>query len=343
MKYLFVLGNGFSLDLLSFLDKKSDIPLTNLFAYGDKLSWPTNDNNAFISFRNTPNLWILGVRPSGSETKNNQIIENVITCANAYYLKPKSGRTYGVDDQRKIYIKAYKELVVYLKYLFVQFDKAVSIDSNQIVDWTWSKVFKRLHEDKAVSNVFFVTFNYDVWLERVLEALKIEYSVSGFEEENDLKFTIVKPHGSISFMHKTSLDMAAFDIGYDDGEIVEAEMSDFQLKMDDLDTHCPVIPIIPPAGDSGRFNVKWAMAQRDNAKKNAKSMVEEDNVVICGLSYWHVDRKEIDDVLLNLSEVLELAFINPTPPETFDAVLTSLFSKYEHYSSVERYFGVDNV
>ena len=60
-------------------------------------------------------------------------------------------------------------------------------------------------------------------------------------------------------------------------------------------------------------------------------------MVVCGLSYWHVDRREIDDLLMNVSDQVNLTFVNPSPPETFDAVLTSLFDNYEHYTSIQNY------
>ncbi len=147
MKYLFFLGNGFSLDLIQHLKRQEDILLTNLFAHGDRITWPPYNRNAFISFRNTPNLWILGVRPTNTSEKNNQIVENVITCANAYYLKPSNSKSFGMSDKRSIYIKAYKELVVYLKYLFVWFDSDVSIAEAALDGWTWADFLVGLNDD----------------------------------------------------------------------------------------------------------------------------------------------------------------------------------------------------
>jgi len=214
MKFLLILGNGFSLDLLKHLDQLKHVPLTNLFAHGDKLVWPADGNHAFISFRNTPNLWILGVRPSNAPDKNNQIIENIITCANSYYLKSPSSRSFGISDKRSIYIDAYRELVVYLKYLFVSFDATIQIDEKSLVEWSWAKMLKALSSEKEVERVDIVTFNYDVWLERTLDALNIEYHISGMSKENNGKFSITKPHGSISFIHKKPLDPLAFSINY---------------------------------------------------------------------------------------------------------------------------------
>ena len=254
MKYLLILGNGFSVDLLSHLNQLSEVPLTNLIAYGDKLLWPQNNRNAFISFRNTPNLWILGARPSNSSDKNNQIIENVITCANAYFLKDPKTRGFGGPDKRRIYIDAYRELVLFLKYLFVTFDQSIQIDKRSVENWSWAKLFTNLNDDKSVSKVDIVTFNYDLWLERTLEEINVDYNISIIGGSPQQKFSIVKPHGSISFIHKTILDKDAFSINYD-GDYSEGKSEDFSLQMTDLDVNTAIVPIVPPAGDTERFNL----------------------------------------------------------------------------------------
>lgn len=338
MKYLFILGNGFSLDLVHHLNTFKNIPLNNLFEYGDKLDWPTDGNHAFVSFRNTPNLWILGARPSNPPEKNNQIIENILTCANSYYLKESNKRSFGQSDKRSIYINAYRELVVYLKYLFVYFDSKISFDCNDIGNWAWTKLLRSLNQQENVERINIITYNYDVWLERVLESLGIEYHISGMSSQNQEKFSITKPHGSISFIHKKPLDPAAFSINYD-SDYLEGDITDFEVRMADLNQNTPIIPIIPPAGDSDRFNLTWAGVLRKDAAKKAEALKTGDRVILCGLSYWHVDRREIDDLLLKISDTVELAFINPAPPETFDAVLTSLFTQYEHYTSIGNYIG----
>jgi len=338
MKYLLVLGNGFSLDLLKHLDMHNDIPLTNLFEYGDKLLWPAEGNKGFISFRNTPNLWLLGVRPSNSAEKNNQIIENVITCANAFYLKDPASRGFGSSDKRSIYINAYRELVVYLKYLFVSFDREVPINDGELDEWAWAKLFKELASNQNIEKVEIITFNYDVWLERVLEVLDINFNISVITNDSHEKFTITKPHGSISFVHKSKLERSAFSINYT-SDYLDGAPGDFNIKMDELDLNTPIIAIIPPAGDSARFNTSWSGSLKKEAEEKASSLQSGDQVILCGLSYWHVDRREIDDLLMKVSDKVDFSYINPEPPVTFDAVLTSLFRQYEHYTSIDRFIG----
>lgn len=336
MKYLLILGNGFSIDLMNHLKLVDDIPIANLFSYGDRLTWPGREKSSFLSFRNTPNLWILGIRPNNPPAQNNQIIENIITCANSYYLKDPKKRSFRSDTKRDIYINAYKELSVYLKYLFAKLDEKTVIDKASIDSWAWGDFFINLEADKNISSVDIITFNYDLWLERVLNTLSIEYSIDSIGAQPKKKFSISKPHGSISFSHKTKLDPDAFAINYD-SEIVEGSSADFTISMVDLEEHSPTIPLIPPAGDSSRFNATWAAEIRSKAEQKADHISPEDKVIICGLSYWHVDRSELDSILLKLPESVELTLINPHPPATFDAVLASLFDNYEHASNMENY------
>ena len=37
-------------------------------------------------------------------------------------------------------------------------------------------------------------------------------------------------------------------------------------------------------------------------------------MMIFGLSYWHVDRNELDEILLSLDNKMEVRFVNPKPP-----------------------------
>jgi hypothetical protein len=220
----------------------------------------------------------------------------------------------------------------------VSFDAAIQINDKNIADWSWSKLLKDLSDNPDVEKVDIVTFNYDVWLERTLEVLNIDYHISEMSKDKKGKLSITKPHGSISFIHNKPLDPLAFSINYS-SDYLEGNLDDFEIKMSDLGINTPIIPIIPPAGDSERFNLTWAGSLRKDAVSKAASLTKGDRVILCGLSYWHVDRREIDDLLLKVSDQVELAFINPTPPETFDAVLTSLFQHYEHYISIDRYIG----
>ena len=70
---------------------------------------------------------------------------------------------------------------------------------------------------------------------------------------------------------------------------------------------------------------------------------EEDKCVISGLSYWHVDRREIDALLAKISEKnIDTYLVNPHPPKALSAVLTCVLPKHVTYSSSEWIGGIIN-
>lgn len=318
-KNIFILlGNGFSIDLMNQLKMSDKINLSNLFAAGSDVPWPATDSPGFLSFQNCPNLWTLGARPYLNGEDSLRIIEDVITCAN---ILPQ--RT---EIKDKIYIRAYNELEQYLMSLFVHYTGKVKLRKDKINNWGWVKFLRSLVSNKDVKTVNIVSFNYDVWLELILELYGIPFSIAGLSEKKE-KFHIFKPHGSIAF-HSTKRDKEAYSIQYRDS-FDNHPLKDFKYDNKNLDCLNLVNAIIPPAGDSTRLSQMWSSELRNQIKMAATSLGKDDSVVICGLSYWHVDRKEIDTYLSAISpEIENLIMINPNPPEVLNAVLMTLFNQY---------------
>lgn len=69
---------------------------------------------------------------------------------------------------------------------------------------------------------------------------------------------------------------------------------------------------------------------------------ENDEVVLCGISYWYVDRRELDTLLINLNQDVNFTFINPAPPRDLNAVLISIFKNYVQQSSSSEIGGILN-
>jgi hypothetical protein len=324
--YYILLGNGFTIDLIDFLTKKKEreINVKNLFSNGELVPWPGNDKPGFLSYRYCPNLWTLGARPNMSDEDAINLIEDIITCANILHRNNKK--------TSNIYIKAYKELVTYLHALFAYYNKILDIDSEDFSDWAWFKFINKLYNSPDVEKIHIVTFNYDIWLERILKKHNIEFDVSNLEDRQK-KVIIYKPHGSISFSHKVKKEKEAFSIRYD-SDSNDGNIDEFSLNYENLDTLNSVNAIIPPAGDSNRLDFKWAKEIRDKAKEIAQSLNKEDELLICGLSYWHVDRLEIDSILTSINpEIEEVKIINPFTPKVFNAIITTLFDKVIFYSN----------
>ncbi len=315
---MLILGNGFTIDFIDKIHKTEEIDVCNLFKNGDNVPWPENDRSGFLSYKYCPNLWNLGARPYLNTHEAITLIEDIITCANILEV--------GNRTDQNIYFKAYKELVHYLYSLFIYYDSKVDNKSIKNINstWGWAKYFKKLSNDRNVKNVYIITFNYDIWLERILKLLNIDFEISCFESKNT-KFQIFKPHGSISFQSKIKTDKDAFQIFYTkDNESIDVDK--FDIKYTSIDALGAKKAIIPPAGDSARLNFDWAKSIRDNIKTKAQSLNEDDDLVICGVSYWHVDRLEIDSILKDIKpEIQNVRIINPNPPRVLNAVFTSLF------------------
>jgi len=318
-----ILGNGFTLDFLKSINKAELINSRNLFQNGEKVPWPGNNQSGFLSYKYCPNLWNLGARPNSEPSQTIELIEDIITCAN---ILQKNNR-----NEANIYIRAYRELASYLSALFVHYDKQVDVPNLNLENWGWTKYLKKINEDASISEVHIITFNYDIWLERVLQKLNINFNIAGFGHQES-KIKIYKPHGSISFVHNVKKVIEDFKIDYDT-DTNDGSISEFHINYENLDALNKINAIIPPAGDSSRLDFKWASEIRKAAIEKAQLLSEQDEVIFCGLSYWHVDRLEVDTLLTNISpNISNVRVINPNPPRVLNAVMTTLFRNVIFYN-----------
>lgn len=326
------MGNGFTIDLLNFLKKDDVINVKNLFKNGDKVPWLGDDEPGFLSYKRCPNLWNLGVRPNSMDDgKAIKIIEDIITCANIYaYSKKNSGEV----NSENIYIRAYKELSSYLRYLFIYYNDLVSDNElcSNLKEWGWYKYFNKIKNQlKSYEKIDIITYNYDIFLERLLINLDIKFNITGFER-NDAIINVIKPHGSISFIGKKLIDNSSFKINYK-RDLMDGEIKDMKINYDEIKVNSPINAIIPPAGDSNRFALAWAKQLKDFAIEAAKEIISGDDVLICGISYWHVDRMELDEIFLSLNPDVNIKQINPFPSDTLNAVISSVFENFLVYSN----------
>lgn len=357
MKNLYIiLGNGFTIDFLNhYTDStpaiNNQIDVRNLFRLGDKINSPWENRPGFLSYKHCPYLWTLGARPSNSIQESTALIEEIITCANMFFdfvnePEQKAKRLeLASPGNNKPHLKAYSELIVYLRHLFSYYNSIISdSDLKEFVatntSWGWLKFLRSIPE-KKYSKITVITYNYDIWLERILDALGISYHITGFEPTISAQIEIIKPHGSISFVPK-SYQMTAFGVNYNldyDGISIDQ----LEIKYHNLMNYDKGA-IIPPAGDSLRLErtSPWAHTLRHKARDSAKTITNNDEVVLCGISYWHVDRREIDELLININQDTGFTFINPSPPRDLNAVLISIFSKYVQQCSSSEIGGILN-
>ena len=105
---------------------------------GDKVLWPANGEPGFLSQQRCPALWELGARPGIKEAKANKIIEDIITCANV----SASSEHPTIDgESSNIYLKAYHELVLYLRFLFIYYNNEIKTEELQcVINDKWAGV-----------------------------------------------------------------------------------------------------------------------------------------------------------------------------------------------------------
>ncbi|MBI5633637.1 MAG: SIR2 family protein [Nitrospirae bacterium] len=338
-KLLYIFGNGLTLDFLNHVNNSNRIDVRNLFKYGSCVKWPADNVPGFLSFKHCPNLWNLGARPQMSEQEAMSLIEDIITCVNVHAGSPQKIAATTIAAPNDIYLFAYKELSIYLRNLFVAYDSAMPISLDAITNWPWYEILKSANDDPEIEEISIVTYNYDIWLERMLRLANIPFCISVVEKPTPTpKIRIYKPHGSISFAHKQTRDPASFQIAYG-RDLPDAPASDFSVTYDKLDQYYLVNAMIPPAGDSGRFNQTWAKEIRREIKKITNNLTIKDEVVICGLSYWHVDRAELDELFVALPQDVNVKMVNPNPNRSMNTVIASLFSNYISHSNASELKG----
>jgi hypothetical protein len=328
MKLLVIAGNGLSLSMLN-KNQVEGVDLSNLFSKGGDVSWPATGKPGFLSYEHCPNLWNLGARQTVTASDAYKVIEQTITAVNACCLADPST----LDDS--IYIRAYRELVAYLRYLFVHYDSELQasnfFDQPAVydpIDWLLEAV-----AEAAVTDIEIINFNYDAFLERGLQKKGIQFAIPLLAEQAGAKVRIHKPHGSITFCGRTSIDKAAFIFNHNGGiNFTEGGIGELEVRYDGLDGHFPIVGILPPAGESDRYRHRWIRQIWDKAIEATGSLNENDLVIIYGISYWHVDRAEIDKVLSGISRRVRVVSINPQPNPQFEAVCCSLFKSYHSYS-----------
>lgn len=172
-----------------------------------------------------------------------------------------------------------------------------------------------------------------MFLERLLKLAGIPFSIYGFDDSK-ADVILFKPHGSISFSFKIKIqEYSPYNIRDLIAESISQNSTDFEIKYDLQEDYPIVNAIIPPAGDAERFGFGWIKDIRKGIDEIVSKSTSKDEMMIFGLSYWHVDRNELDEILLSLDNKMEVRFVNPKPPTALEAVLTSLFKNYIHFSN----------
>lgn len=368
MKRLFIIiGNGFSIDFLKEMYQSSTdaklhsrldkICLSNLFQQGDCVPSPVDRRNSFLSYCTTPSLWKLGVRPGDNLSESSELIEEISCCANMYLEYANLNKDVKrFSEEPPIHLQAYSELTAYLRALFIWYDSLIDNDEIEAMlnknEWGWKHTFSKFKQYNAVT---IIDYNYDMWLERILDVLSIPYSYPQESyEKGDSRIgavEIIKPHGSINYISGEEYTDPSRAISYRlDSDIPCLNQLKTVLSVSESINFPGAI--VAPGGDATRLypssitvqggdateseserRESWAQELQDEAKKRAKELSELDSVILCGISYWHADRRELDRLLLSLNGQVRMLVINPHISRDLNATLMCSFPNYMNLAS----------
>ena len=332
-KIYIILGNGFSINLIDKLHMTDKVDLQNLFAKGDEVQWPGEVGGGFLSKKYCKNLWTLGARTTMTKMEANQFIGDLITCYNVFntaQIVTPSFFTSGVN----IYKEAHNELSTYLKHLFMYYN--ANISDKQLAELSEVPLIKWINEEKNQGNdVVIITYNYDIFLERLLKINHIPFGIYGLTKNIQNKVRILKPHGSISFSSRDLTPLGKkFDIK-DTFDSMGTPITKLKLDYSLKDDRSLVNAIIPPAGDANRLIGGWVKYIRSKIREEVEQSSEQDELIIYGLSYDYVDRIELDEILTTVNSELDVKYINPYPSKTLEMVLGSIFRNYIHLKNAD--------
>ena len=319
---LYVLGNGFSIDLVRKLNADDSIDLFNLFSKGDNI--PTDDVGGYLSSRFCENLCEHGLSPKICKLTASDYMNEIITSFNVY---AKWNKKFHMTTRSSIgnkYIETYNQLNKYLKKLFIYYDSLIS--DERLLELIKNENIALINNIKLEleqhSHIDIITYNYDIFLERLLDLCGIRYNVDGFNYDSKNRITIYKPHGSINF----DLIQSKYEVNMIEG--LTKSIDKFKItNRNDLSYEFKISALIPPFGDANQNANGWIGAIQQGI--NNLIVSESDEVYFFGLSYGEIDRNEIDEILIKIPERTKVFYINPKPTRAFDYVLKTMFKNYK--------------
>ena len=326
---VFIIGNGYSINLVKILEQynyieKDAINLKNLFSMADRIP-DRNTGNGYFCKYNFPNLWQLGVRSTIDSESASKIISN-ITSSYILYLNRCISRNSEVDKSH-ICVRTYFELNKYLKSLILYYDKLIYEAITKLIAKKSTdeivQLFPLINEIGVEDLV--ISYNYDIWLERLLTSCHNKYSYAGITSNNHANIKIYKPHGSVNFdlCNHIEDESNIYDVSTDNLKIIDLE-----------NNHLPSVfnysLIIPPSGFIIGQSNSWVAKIREGLTSSLQQSCPS-KVVFYGLSYDIVDRDEINEIICQLDITsTEIVYVNPKPSSNLDYILSQHFEHYYH-------------
>ncbi|PEF04993.1 hypothetical protein COM97_18675 [Bacillus thuringiensis] len=192
----------------------------------------------------------------------------------------------------------------------------ITVESYNMNDWKWVRWLKQ--NKKGLSCA--ISFNYDMVLERSLKVASVHYSRIGTNEPT-IGIPILKPHGSIDF----DIDRSNINIPWESLWNTATSLNDagYVSVVPKFEWLLPRVEadIIPPSMHNYQKRLRWVKKMNSTYESKANEL---DALVIIGISYWDVDRQEIDFFLEKLPKTSTVYIMNPEPHPDLIKKLNSL-------------------
>jgi hypothetical protein len=191
----------------------------------------------------------------------------------------------------------------YLVLSYSHFQRAVERCWTGREHWRWTQWLVAHRESLA----FIVSFNYDLTLERALEAAAIPYGEVGLFEPG---IPMLKPHSSI--------DHGSAVLAGPTNRIIMCDFPQRRLAATELLDPRVECNLILPAEPTNLRDHQTVAPGFTQFRELAPSF---SHVVIAGISYWDVDRPEIDEFLDCLPRTTTAVVANPNPPQDLESAI----------------------
>jgi len=291
LRYSVLVGNGLTLDLVSSLGIDTSSPLQHF-------------NHSKINYSN-----FIDHLPA---IKSELMVASSLTDFDAitYYVQKNKDNPDKDCQLRR-----------FLSISYSQLQNVVDNFEDKIKKWKWTQWFK---ENKKSCQLA-ISLNYDLALERSLYYANISYRRIGTDEPLG-KVPILKPHGSIDF------DLPDYAIycpieqrwgvttSLNDAQYVKTiPKADWLLPRMEAD-------LIPPSMHNIQRGLSWINEMFNIYTMQAGKI---NALIIVGISYWEVDRPEIDFFLRRLNSKAKIFIMNKTPNPKLLQKIESLGHAYE--------------
>jgi hypothetical protein len=296
---LLVVGNGLTLDL------RATEPSLRAWDPTSPLGWPveTPGQPGTLLLENLHPAFgsaLSRARAANPAASDFGIIEDMAT-------SPDASEGYVLSGLRHYLAIAYSRL-------------QQEVDKLDLDSWRWVQWLKEYGRSTGA-----VSFNYDMVLEAAAAAAGLDYFRFVLPEEKEgTQFPIYKVHGSIDY------EVSREAVNYPGASYpLEALLLQFDTPLRRLSASERLSPricpeIVVPTQASHIRDYQWVAPQYEELKREAGRFA---SCVLAGLSYWDVDRPEIDGILGSLRSDTLVAIVNPSPPPALVSVVKSRFPK----------------